>query len=50
MLGILPLFFGLNGVWAAMPVSDAAASVIAAVVMFVFMRKFKLKATSQNNG
>lgn len=50
MLGILPLFLGLNGVWAAMPVSDAAASVIAAVVMFVFMRKFKLKATSQNNG
>ena len=50
MLGILPLFFGLNGVWAAMPVSDASAAVIAAVVMFVFMRKFKLKATSQNNG
>ena len=50
MLGILPLFFGLNGVWAAMPVSDAAAAVIAAVVMFVFMRKFKLKAISQNNG
>ena len=50
MLAILPLFFGLNGVWAAMPVSDTAASIIAAGVMFVFMRKFKLKATSQNNG
>lgn len=50
MLGILPVFFGLDGVWAAMPVSDAAASVIAAGVMVYYMRKFKQQATSQNNG
>lgn len=51
MLGILPLFFGLDGVWASMPVSDTVACLIAAVVMTVFMRRqFKTQATSQNNG
>ena len=51
MLGILPLFFGLDGVWASMPVSATVACIIAAVVMTVFMRRqFKTQATSQNNG
>lgn len=51
MLGILPVFFGLDGVWASMPVSDTMACIIAAVVMTVFMRRqFKTQATSQNNG
>ena len=51
MLGILPIFFGLDGVWASMPVSDTVACIIAAVVMTVFMRRqFKTQATSQNNG
>ncbi len=49
MLGILPLFFKLDGVWASMPVSDTISSVIAAVVMAVYMRKFKLMAKSQHN-
>ena len=49
MLAILPIFFHLDGVWAAMPVSDAAASVIAVAVMVAYMRKFKQKIISQNN-
>lgn len=36
-LGILPLFLGLNGVWAALPTSDFIAALIAAVVMIRFM-------------
>lgn len=36
-LGILPLFLGLNGVWAALPTSDFIAALIAAVVMTRFM-------------
>ncbi len=36
---ILPLFWGADGVWFSMPVSDAAASVIAAVMLY---RQFKL--------
>ena len=40
-LAVLPKFFGLGGVWASMPVSDATASIITAGTMFVYMRKFK---------
>lgn len=36
---ILPLFWGADGVWFSMPISDAAASVIAAIMLY---RQFKL--------
>lgn len=41
LLAILPLFFQLNGVWYALPASDATASVIAFIIMTIYMRKFK---------
>ena len=41
LLAILPLFFQLNGVWYALPASDATASVIAFIIMTPYMRKFK---------
>lgn len=41
LLAILPLFFQLNGVWYALPTSDATASVIAFIIMTIYMRKFK---------
>ncbi len=41
MLAILPLFFNLDGVWYALPASDATASLIAFVIMTIYMRKFK---------
>ncbi len=41
LLAILPLFFQLNGVWYALPTSDATASVIAFIIMTTYMRKFK---------
>ena len=50
LLAILPLFFGLNGVWAALPASDFTASLIAAVVMVTYMRKFNKQAKLQSNG
>lgn len=40
-LGILPLFLGLNGVWAALPTSDFIAALIAAIVMTRFMTRVK---------
>lgn len=40
-LFILPPFFGIDGVWAALPVSDAIACLMAAIMMMVYMRKFK---------
>ncbi len=41
LLGILPLFWGIEGVWYCMPVSDFAASAIAAVIMVWYMNKLK---------
>jgi len=41
LLAILPLIYGLNGVWYAIPTSDACASIIAAWMMMVYMKKFQ---------
>ncbi len=38
---ILPLYFGLNGAWAAYPVSDAVAALVAGLTLLSFYKKFK---------
>jgi putative MATE family efflux protein len=38
---ILPEFFGVTGVWASLPVSDALSSIITAICLVVYMRKIK---------
>ena len=44
LLAILPKFWGIDGVWLSMPVSDSVATLIAAVIMVSFMRRItKLK-------
>lgn len=43
LLVVLPLIWGINGVWAALPASDATAALMAAVVMMSYMRKLKRK-------
>lgn len=45
LLAALPHFFGLNGVWAALPSSDFTASFIAAVIMLIFVRRIKRQAS-----
>lgn len=42
-LALLPIWFGLDGVWLAQPVSDLIASVVTAWIMIVYMHKFKLQ-------
>ena len=37
----LPPFFGLDGVWASLPVSDGLASINAAVLLYMQMQQFK---------
>lgn len=41
LLMIFPRYMGINGVWLSFPVSDLAASVLAAVLLFLQFRKFK---------
>lgn len=47
---VLPLYFGLDGVWAALPTSDAIAAIVAAWIMTVYMKKFKSQHIEQTNG
>lgn len=42
-LALLPIWFRLDGVWLAQPMSDLVASVVTAWIMIVYMRKFKLQ-------
>ncbi len=41
---VLPLFWGADGVWFSMPISDAAASVIAAVMLYRQFKQFKKRS------
>ncbi len=40
-VAILPQFFGIDGVWAALPTSDVLASFVAAWFMIVYMKRFR---------
>ena len=37
---VFPLLWGLNGLWASLPTSDGVAAMIAAVVMWHYLRQF----------
>lgn len=43
LLVVLPLIWGIDGVWAALPASDATAALMAAIVMMSYMNKLKRK-------
>lgn len=41
LVAVLSSFMGLNGVWLALPTSDGIAAVMAYVMLWVYVRKFK---------
>ena len=41
LLAVMPLFFGISGVWVAMPLSDTVSAIFALVMMVRYMRIFK---------
>jgi putative MATE family efflux protein len=45
---ILPLFFGLDGVWAALPASDFGASLLTGICLLVELRELKAKPPDAN--
>ena len=49
LLYVFPLIFGVKGVWYAIPTSDFTAATVAAIIMSVYMRKFKRQINSQKN-
>lgn len=38
---VVPLFFGIQGVWMALPISDAVSSLVSAVLVVGLIRKFR---------
>ncbi len=46
LLIILPHFFQVDGVWMSLPLADTTASLVAATMMTIYMKKFK----KQSNG
>lgn len=43
LLIVLPPQLGVDGVWLSLPVSDVIAAIVAAVMMFIYMKKFNRK-------
>lgn len=41
LLVVLPVYYGVDGVWASLPLSDTLAAVVAVTMMVIYMRKFK---------
>lgn len=41
MLLVLPPIFGVDGVWYALPASDALACITASAMMYIYMKKFR---------
>ena len=49
LLAVLPRFFGLDGVWASLPSSDFTASLVAAIIMSVYLRRLVRQSTQQQD-
>lgn len=50
LLILLPVWYGIDGVWASMPASDFIASLVTAWIMVVYMRKFNRQHKELQNG
>lgn len=43
LIAVLPHYMGLNGVWLAMPLSDAIAAIMAYTMIFIYIKKLKIQ-------
>lgn len=50
LIAILPPFLGLDGIWLALPVSDGIAAVMAYVMLWIYVRKFRRIHIDKYNG
>lgn len=46
LLIVLPHFFQVDGVWMSLPLADTTASLVAATMMTIYMKKFKKQSNS----
>ncbi len=47
LLIVLPHFFQVDGVWMSLPIADTTASLVAATMMTVYMKKFKRQSIGE---
>ncbi len=45
LIALLPLVWGIDGVWASMPVADTIAAIVTAVMLIRYMRQLKKQAS-----
>lgn len=50
LLAFLPSWYGVDGVWAALPISDLVAVIVAVIMMTVYMKKFNIQHKKSING
>ena len=50
LLVILPPYWGVDGVWASLPLSDTISFIVTFIIMARYMKKFKLQHKSLSNG
>lgn len=48
LIAILPPLMGLGGIWLALPVSDGLAAIMAYVMLWVYVKRFRLQHTQNN--
>ncbi len=48
LLIVLPHFFQVDGVWMSLPLADTTASLVAATMMTVYMKKFKRQSNGEH--
>ncbi len=49
LLIILPPFMGVDGIWWAMPISDAIAAIVALIIMAIYMKRFRVEQQQSNS-
>ena len=49
LLYILPLSYGIDGVWYSLPASDLVASIMAGIMMIIFLKKFNKQIKQMNH-
>lgn len=49
LLALLPRFWGLDGVWLSMPISDGIATIVAAVLLMNLLKSFRKEIAQNNN-
>jgi len=47
-LFILPKIFGLNGAWMSLPVADGLSTLVTAITIYLFLRKFHVEMSPDN--